>query len=76
MSEDVLADWKNCRFARVDFELLDKPDIVVVLTDVPFWNSNFEKLKDWCDEYDCEIQGLTVKFNTEESLMMFCLKWS
>lgn len=74
--DDILADWKNCRFARVGFELLDQPDIMVVLTDVAFWNRNFEELKDWCDEYNCEIQGLTVKFDSEQSLMVFCLRWS
>jgi hypothetical protein len=76
MSKDVFVDWKDRRFIRVDFELLDRPDIMVVLTDVSFWSSNYEELKDWCDEYDCEIQGMTVKFNSEKSLIMFCLKWS
>lgn len=76
MEKDVLANWKNCRFARVDFELLEQPDIMIVLTDVAFWNAHFEELKDWCDENDCEIQGLTVKFNNEKSLLLFVLRWS
>jgi hypothetical protein len=73
---DIFADWKSNRFVLVDFELLGKPDLLVVLTDLNFWTNNTDKLLEWCDVYGVRVKGMTVEFDNTEQLTMFCLRWS
>ena len=72
---DIFDKWKNNRFVVVPHELLDHDESLIVLTDVSYWNDNFELLKDWCDENDCEQAGMTVKPSNTRALTMFCLRW-
>ena len=73
---DIFDKWKNNRFVVVPHELLDHDESLIVLTDVSYWNDNFELLKDWCDENDCEQAGMTVKPSNIHALTMFCLRWA
>lgn len=73
---DIFDKWKNNRFVVVPHELLDHDESLIVLTDVCYWNDNFELLKDWCDENDYEQAGMTVKPSNTRALTMFCLKWA
>jgi len=73
---DIFDKWKNNRFIVVPEELLDHDESLIVLTDVSYWNDNFELLKDWCDENNCEQTGMTVKPNNTHSLTLFCLRWA
>jgi hypothetical protein len=76
MSTDIFADWKSNRFVLVDFGLLGKPDLLVVLTDLNFWTNNTDKLLEWCGVYGARVKGMTVEFDNTEQLTMFCLRWS
>lgn len=75
MSTDVFEDWKNRRFLIVEAALIDITDEqLIVLTDIEYWNENYEDLKAWCLDYDAEVRGMTVTLN-EQSLTAFCLRW-
>ena len=76
MSEDILAEWKAQRFVRVGFDLLDKPAIVVVLTNLAFWLENADELNEWCSRYGATVAGMTVEFQNEKDLSLFALRWS
>ena len=73
---DMFAHWKNNRFIVVPHELLDHDESLIVLTDISYWNDNFELLKDWCDENNCEQAGMTVEPSNTHALTLFCLRWS
>ena len=73
---DIFEKWKNNRFIVVPHELLDHNESLIVLTDVSYWNDNFELLKDWCDENNCEQSGMTVKPSNTHALTLFCLRWA
>lgn len=75
MSTDVFEDWKNRRFLIADAALIDITDEkIVILTDIEYWNENYEELKTWCEDYDAEVRGMTVTLD-EQSLTAFCLRW-
>jgi hypothetical protein len=76
MSRDILAHWKTNRFVLADFELLSEPDRLIVLTDFKFWTNNLEELLAWCHQHGATVKGMTVEFDNEEQLTMFCLRWS
>lgn len=77
MDEDILADWKQRRFAVVDARSWGMgTDWVVVLSDISFWSQHAVDLKHWCDQHDCQARGLTVEIPTEHLLTLFQLKWS
>jgi len=73
---DIFDKWKNNRFVVVPEELLDPDESLIVLTDVSYWNDNFELLKDWCDENNCRQVGMTVKPSNTHALTLFCLRWT
>jgi hypothetical protein len=50
---------------------------LIVLSDINYWNTHYEELKDWCDtQLGAEIVGMTIEFTNEKELMMFVLRWS
>jgi hypothetical protein len=48
---------------------------LVILTDYSYWVSNLAELQKWCEEYDANLEGLTVSFKDHQSYVMFKLKW-
>jgi hypothetical protein len=76
MNQDIFADWKSHRFVRVGFELLNQPAIVIVLTDIAFWAKNADELNQWCCTYGARVSGMTVEFDNEKDLSLFCLRWA
>jgi hypothetical protein len=76
INRDIFAHWKSNRFILAEFELLGTPDLLVVLTDLTFWANNVDELLDWCNQYGARVKGMTVEFDTNEQLTMFCLRWS
>lgn len=76
MSDDILAEWKSNRFVRYAADEFNVRCVhVLVLTDIPFWNEHADQLKEWCNIYNCRIQGLTVEIPTDTAYSAFCLKW-
>lgn len=76
MSDDVFGDWKSNRFIIAPGYLTDSKEHLIVLTDVGFWNTHYEELKDWCDEHLADTQGMTVAVPNERILTLFVLRWS
>lgn len=77
--EDIFAEWKTQRFIVVEPAIAhdNAVDHMVVLTDIYFWTENAEALEAWCDSNPGVIQmGMTVSFNSRESLLLFMLRWS
>ena len=50
--------------------------IMVVLTDIKFWDTHYEELKTWCNKNLAKMQGMTIEFPNEKILTLFCLQWS
>ena len=49
---------------------------IIMLSDIKFWNDNFDELQTWCDLNGAEQQGMTVNIPSEAVLTAFCLRWS
>ena len=50
--------------------------VIVMLSDIKFWNDNFDELQTWCDLNGAEQQGMTVNIPSESVLTAFCLRWA
>jgi hypothetical protein len=76
MSTDLLDEWKTQRFIRVADDIANIKCVhLIVLTDTNFWNTNYEALKDWCDENDSQTLGMTVEIANDRAYTLFCLRW-
>ena len=73
---DILAEWKKNRFITVGYDLLDGPEILVILTDIGYWASHEQDLQTWCDQHGATITGMSVAFPDEQTLTAFALRWS
>ena len=76
MSDDIFHSWKHSRFVVADYELLNEPGIVIVLTEFEYWAQHTDELKAWCQEHGGQLKGMTVSLDTHEQLTLFALKWS
>ena len=73
---DIFHEWKERRFITVGYDLLDGPEVLVILTDISFWAAHELELADWCDQHGATTTGMTVAFPDEPTLTAFCLRWS
>jgi hypothetical protein len=48
----------------------------IILTDVAYWNNNFDELNRWCIINSVDIVGLSLKIYDPLVLTAFILKWS
>ena len=72
---DIMAEFKNKKFAIVDADLgFESP--MVVLSDLLYWTGKWDEVQSWCNEHACKIDGTVVTMPDEKTLMLFCLKWS
>jgi hypothetical protein len=82
MSKDVLdlmAEWKNNHYIVVDELLLDTPvapAVLIILTDLTYWNKHSDELVQWCDDHGCETSGLSVTLPGPAELTAFNLRWA
>lgn len=63
------------RFVIADPELTNG-DRLVVLSDIGFWADNFDAIEAWCNPRNAEVQGATIVFDDEPTLLEFILRWS
>lgn len=49
--------------------------IVIVLTDLTYWNDNYDDLTAWCTTNGAEIKGMTVCLNNNIDLFNFILRF-
>ena len=77
-SDDILADWKKERFIVAERILTaDLTDnIVVVMTDYKFWAKYADECIEWCQQYNCEIKGMTIEIPDKDTLLLFRLRWA
>ena len=79
MAGDLLASWKENKFIVVDSSIIDDyvdTPHLVILTDIAYWADNSNVLIEWCDEYKCRFEGMTVVIPDEPTLALFVLRWS
>lgn len=50
-------------------------EILIILTDIGFWNVHFDELQSWCQANNGVREGMTVTLPDHKTLTMFCLKW-
>jgi hypothetical protein len=75
---DILTDWKTQRFVVIDYPTCDN-DVArtAILTDINFWVEHIDQLDQWCkDNVGAQRTGMTVGFDTPESLLLFTLRWA
>lgn len=78
-NKDIFSDWKNNRFVIAKNYLWTVESgfkHLVILTDVIYWAKNSYSLGNWCEQNNCELQGMTVAFPSDKSLTLFCLRWT
>jgi hypothetical protein len=73
---DILKSWKENLFIVAPPILTDPGEPLIILTDLSYWNENFNALKKWCEENNCVQQGMTVVAPDQKAITAFCLKWS
>lgn len=77
MSNDIFAEWKSNRFIRVADDIANVKCVhLIVLTDIDFWQANYEELKEWCKEHSAQAIGMTVEIANDHTYTLFCLRWS
>ena len=73
---DIFQSWKENRFIVADSKLIDVDDNnLIVLTNIEYWNENYDELVSWCKEHNAEVRGMTVTCD-DHSLTLFALRWS
>lgn len=72
---DIFEGWKLSKFVVGPVGMFGCSH-VIVLTDIEYWNNNYDELAIWCDDNNCVQQGMTVDIPTDETLTLFCLKWA
>jgi len=50
--------------------------VIVMLSDIAFWNINYDSLHEWCRQNHSEVQGMTVNIPDDVTLTAFCLRWA
>ena len=78
---DIMQDFKDRRFMVCPSYIsrgLPEPTYghLVVLTDIEHWNIHFDVLLAWCNDNACQIKGMTVDIPDDQTLTLFCLRWS
>jgi len=79
VSKDVFEPWRGSRFIIAPGHLVDVDDpfqYIIILTDIAYWHENWEKLQQWCEEYNSEILGMTVNIPDDKMLVLWTLRWS
>lgn len=71
---DLFDNAKSVKFLIAPKYLTDQE--LIILTDLEFWNLNFDKLQEWCKLNNSEQQGMTVVLPNRKTLTAFCLQWS
>ena len=78
-TDDLLASWKENKFIVVESMLIEdytNTPHLIVLTNISYWADNSDALTEWCTEYKCRFEGMTVVIPDEQTLGLFVLRWS
>ena len=50
--------------------------VIAMLSDIGYWNQNYEDLREWCLQNNCMVQGMTVNIPDAHTLTLFTLRWA
>jgi len=64
----IIADPEVCESLGIPF--------IVMLADIGFWSDNYDALKQWCEQCNSKVMGMTVEIPNAETVTAFALKWS
>ena len=64
----IVAEPEVCESLGIPF--------IVMLSDLWFWNENYDALQDWCKHHRAKVMGMTVEFFDAQALTAFALRWS
>ena len=64
----VVAEPEVCESLGIPF--------IVMLSDIGFWVTHYGALKDWCEQQNCQVMGMTVEIFDAKTLTAFALRWS
>ena len=75
---DIMEHYKNTRFVITSRDVASHFDQnhLVVLADISFWAAEYDNLLEWCNQNNCDAQGMTVDIPDEQTLSLFCLRWT
>jgi len=51
-------------------------ELLIVLSDIAYWNIHYDDLQVWCKQNKSKVQGMTVVLPDKPTLTAFCLRWS
>jgi hypothetical protein len=64
----IVAEPEVCESLGIPF--------IVMLANIGFWNMNYDALKDWCEQNNSKVMGMTVEFPDAQTLTAFALRWT
>lgn len=81
---EIFENWQTHKFVVVNSQSLNRDFFIdadryprtIVLADVGYWKERTQELREWCEQNDCKLRGMTVNLPTEELETLFCLKWT
>jgi hypothetical protein len=72
---DLFHNAKDYKFLVAPNYLTDH-ELLIILTNIKFWNEYYDDLDAWCRENRSQRQGMTVVLPDAETLTLFCLRWT
>lgn len=67
----------NTRFIVAPDALLDQAgEQLIILSDLQYWNANYDALQHWCANNNSSVSGMVVSLASCQDLTAFCLRWS
>ena len=64
------------KFIVIPANLLEGNEKMVILAHYNFWAAHEDELRQWCRENNSVFAGMTVTVPDEQTLTVFCLRWS
>lgn len=75
--DDIFAEWKTSRFVVADRELFPyEKTHIIIMSDILFFSYHLDSIVEWCEQHSCKIYGVTIEVPSDETLMLFMLRWS
>jgi len=50
-------------------------DLTAMIADYMFYTDNADEIDQWLEERDCERTGMVIKFDSEQTKMLFMMRW-
>lgn len=64
----IVAEPEVCESLGVPF--------IVMLADIGFWTEQYDALKEWCEQHNAQVMGMTVELFDAKTLTAFALRWT